>query len=222
MIDLVVFDMIGTTVEASPRIPEAFREAYRVAGIELADADIASVRGKSKRQAIEELLARHARQPELAEPVYEAFQSYLLDCYRDGPVNPVPGAEETFGWLNRHGIDVALTTGFDRPVADLLIGHLGWTGVADTTVCNDEVKSGRPAPDLIMAAMERLNHIDVARVASVGDTISDLEAGANAGTGINIGVLSGAHSREQLEAAPHTALIGSVAELPEFLSGRHD
>ena len=55
-------------------------------------------------------------------------------------------------------------------------------------------------------------------MASVGDTRSDLEAGANAGVGWNIGVLSGAHSREQLEELPHTALINSVADLPEVLS----
>jgi phosphonatase-like hydrolase len=222
MTDLVVFDMIGTTVEASPRIPEAFREAYRVAGIELSDADISSIRGKSKRAAIRELLERHGQPAECESPVYETFKAFLLDCYRDGPVNPVAGAESTFRWCGDHDINVALTTGFDRTVADLLVSHLGWSDIIDTLVCNDEVAQGRPAPDLIITAMRRLSHIDVSRVASVGDTVFDLEAGANAGTGVNVGVLSGAHTRAQLLAAPHTALIDSVADLPQLLSGRHD
>ena len=153
MIDLVVFDMIGTTIEASPRIPDAFREAYRAADIELSDADIDSVRGKSKREAIRELLKRNGKEAELSAPVYDAFQGYLLDCYRDGPVNAVPGAERTFDWCHDQKIDVALTTGFDRAVADLLISHLGWQDLVDTVVCNDEVERGRPAPDLIMTAM---------------------------------------------------------------------
>jgi len=34
---------------------------------------------------------------------------------------------------------------------------------------------------------------------------------------LNIGVLSGAHGRELLEAEPHTHLIVSVAELPALL-----
>jgi phosphoglycolate phosphatase-like HAD superfamily hydrolase len=42
----------------------------------------------------------------------------------------------------------------------------------------------------------------------------DLQAGYNAGAGWNIGMLSGAHSREKLESQPHTHLLGSVAELP--------
>jgi len=218
MIDLVVFDMIGTTVEASPRIPEAFRAAYEVAGVTLTDEDIASIRGKSKRESIRELLERNGKDLELVEPVYAAFRSFLVDCYRDGPVNPVPGAEETFRWCADHGICVVLTTGFDREVADLLITHLGWGESVNATICDNDVEQGRPAPDLILAAMRSVNLVDVARVASVGDTVSDLEAGANAGTGMNIGVLSGAHDREKLQAAPHTVLIDSVASLPELLS----
>jgi len=55
----------------------------------------------------------------------------------------------------------------------------------------------------------------VQQVANVGDTVLDLQAGQNAGVRSNIGVLSGAHSREQLERepAPHHLLL-SVAELP--------
>lgn len=219
MIELVVFDMIGTTVEASPRIPEAFREALRVAGIELSDADIVSVRGKSKREAISELLQRNGKAAELETPVYYAFQACLLDCYREGPVLPIAGAEDTLRWCRDHGIDVALTTGFDRSVASLLLSHLGWTQAVDTVVCNDEVDHGRPAPDLIVTAMTRLGHADVTRVASVGDTTADLEAGANAGTGLNVGVWSGAHERERLARAPHTVLLASVAALPALLAG---
>lgn len=54
---------------------------------------------------------------------------------------------------------------------------------------------------------------DAARVAIVGDTTLDLEAGAAAGVGWNIGVLSGAHGRDALVRSPHTHILGSVAEL---------
>jgi hypothetical protein len=36
----------------------------------------------------------------------------------------------------------------------------------------------------------------------------------------NIGVLSGAHDRAMLEAAPHTLLLGSVAELTRVWAAR--
>lgn len=216
MIDLVVFDMIGTTIQSSNAVPEAFSRALGAAGVAINDADIAAVRGKSKRVAIAELLGPGGD----SDAAYETFHSLLVENYQAHGVAPVQGATEAFAWCRDNGIDVALTTGFDRDVAILLIDSLGWREKIDTLVCNDDVKNGRPAPDLILAAMQRLGHIDVARVASVGDTVSDLEAGANAGTGINIGVLSGAHSRERLMTVPHSAIINSVAELPERLKLR--
>ncbi|MFZ1910218.1 MAG: HAD family hydrolase, partial [Burkholderiales bacterium] len=53
-----------------------------------------------------------------------------------------------------------------------------------------------------------------------GDTDNDLQAGANAGVGANLGVLSGAHDRARLEKAPHDALLASAALLPAWLEQR--
>lgn len=220
-LDLVVFDMIGTTIQASEKIPQAFIAAIAGEGVHLTAADVSSVRGKSKREAIKELLLAHAGEETAkhrSNLVYAAFKAELLSCYRDGPVTAIEGAEETFDWCRSNTIRTALTTGFDYELAAVLVDKLGWLDLVDVLVCNDDVSAGRPAPDLILAAMSRLKLADVARVVSVGDTVSDLEAGANAGTRWNIGVLSGAHSREQLSAAPHTALIESVANLPELFS----
>jgi GNAT superfamily N-acetyltransferase len=110
---------------------------------------------------------------------------------------------------------VALNTGFDRETTDLLLAALGWAGgTVDAVVCGDDVPQGRPAPYLIFRAMEAVGATDVQRVAVVGDTVLDLQAGYNAGVGWNIGVLTGAHDRKTLEAAPHTHILASVAEVP--------
>jgi len=55
--ELFVFDMIGTTIEPSDAIPEAFRSALCSAGLQLSDDEITAVRGKSKREATAELQA---------------------------------------------------------------------------------------------------------------------------------------------------------------------
>jgi phosphoglycolate phosphatase-like HAD superfamily hydrolase len=84
---------------------------------------------------------------------------------------------------------------------------------AAAVVCGDDVKQGRPAPYLIFHAMEATRTRDVHVVANVGDTVLDLEAAHNAGVRWNIGVLSGAHDRQRLEAAPHTDLVPSITAL---------
>src|SRR5262245_8389554 len=117
--------------------------------------------------------------------------------------------------LRERKIKVALTTGFDRTSTDRVLAMVGWkSGVADVVVCADDVKAGRPAPYLIYHAMELTGVIDVASVAAVGDTVADLQAGANAGVGLNVAVLTGAHKKEQLEQQPHHHIIESIRELP--------
>jgi phosphoglycolate phosphatase-like HAD superfamily hydrolase len=67
--------------------------------------------------------------------------------------------------------------------------------------------------------MERTGVTDVARVLTVGDTVLDLEAGTNAGAGLVVGVLSGGVPRAVLQAAPHTHVVDSVADVPALLRG---
>ena len=217
--ELFVFDMIGTTIEPSNAIPEAFRAALSTAGVQVSDEDISAVRGKSKREAIAELLASHLEQDaaaRLQEPVYAAFQSGLEDHYRSGAVRQIEGAAGAFEWCHSVGAKVALTTGFDRSVAELLLEGLSWASKVDALVCNDDVAQGRPAPFLIREAMRRTN-VDIASsVASVGDTVSDLQAGVNAGVGWNFAVLTGAHSKERLSGVAGSIVLESVAELQEY------
>jgi len=71
------------------------------------------------------------------------------------------------------------------------------------------------SPELIVLDLAGTTRVTrVHRVASVGDTALDLQAGYNAGVRWNVGVLSGAHDRRALESVPHTHLLPSVAELP--------
>jgi phosphonatase-like hydrolase len=215
-IALVVFDMAGTTIEDSGQVPEAFTTVLRRHGIEITGDDLRAVRGASKRDAIRHFVARHHTTglDALTAAIFEDFRGYLSRLFRAGGVRPIAGAAEVFAWLRGRGIKVALTTGFDRLTTDLIIDAVGWkTGIADTVVCGDDVALGRPAPFLIFRAMEQTGVTSVHRVMCVGDTVLDLQAGHNAGVRHIVGVLSGAHKKEQLEKEPHTCLIASVAAL---------
>ena len=219
---LVIFDMAGTTVEDAGQVPSAFASTLAANGIVVSPDEITRVRGASKRQAIRDLLHQAATDARLdeaslrtrADRIYAEFRRTLAHSYTTGGVREVPGAASLIQDLRARGIKVALTTGFDRDITTLLLSSLGWTRhTVDAVVCGDDVPSDRPAPDLIMLAMKLTGVDDPALVANVGDTTRDLESGARAGVKWNIGVLSGAHPREALERAPHTQIVGSVAEL---------
>ncbi|HEX5870430.1 MAG TPA: phosphonatase-like hydrolase [Longimicrobium sp.] len=215
-VELVVMDMAGTTVHDGGEVPAAFRSALAAHGVAVTDEELAGVRGASKREVIRTLVTRHQPDalPALLDEVYDEFRAALAERYGAG-VRAIEGAEDVFDWLRRRGVRVALNTGFDRTIAEMLLDALGWReGVVDAVVCGDEVRQGRPAPYLIFRAMEAAGATSVHRVMNVGDTELDLQAGWSAGVGWNVGVLSGAHSRERLARAPHTHLVASVASLP--------
>jgi phosphonatase-like hydrolase len=210
---LVIFDMAGTTVEDRGQVPAAFAAALAAHDIALSGDDIMRVRGASKRQAIRSLVPpSHAGR---VDAIYATFKEDLTRRYRAG-VRGVPGAQRLFGDLRAAGARIALTTGFDRDIAMLLLASLGWTRTAiDAVICGDDVNNGRPAPDMILMAMQLTGIHDAAAVANVGDTTLDLESAARAGVKWNIGVLTGAHGRAELLSAPHTHIVPSVADIQE-------
>lgn len=210
---LVVFDMAGTTVQDQGEVPAAFTSALSRQGIEVTPEQLNAVRGASKRQAVLNLMPEGPDRESRAELAYAAFKLDLGHRFSLG-VKSVVGAMQTFEWLRKQGVKVALNTGFDREITDLLLNALQWTtDVVDAVACGDEVRLGRPAPYLIFRCLELTETQNVHEVAVVGDTALDLQSGHNAGAKWNIGVLSGAHSREKLEREPHTHILPSVAEL---------
>ncbi len=217
-LELVIFDLAGTTVEDQGQVPDALAAALAELGVEITPEQVKAVRGASKRQAILDLIPAGPKRARLADKAYASFLKHLAKSYASNGVRAVPGAEQSFRTLRERDVRVALNTGFDQKTTSLLLGALGWTdGVVDAVVCGDEVKQGRPAPYLIFRAMEATGAASVHRVANVGDTALDLQAGHNAGVRWNIGVLSGAHDRLTLAAAPHTHLLPSVADVPSAL-----
>lgn len=213
---LVVFDMAGTTIEDAGQVPEAFTTVLLGHGIAITGNELNALRGASKRDAIRHFVALQspADVERRTDAIFNDFREHLSGLFRAGGVKPVDGAAATFAWLRGRGTKVALNTGFDRTITELIVAAVGWQSAVDAVVCGDDVAQGRPAPDLIFKAMERTAVADARRVMAVGDTVLDLRAGRNAGAGWVVGVLSGAHRRAQLEAEPHDHLIASVAELP--------
>ena len=111
---------------------------------------------------------------------------------------------------------VALTTGYDRQVADAILEALNWSvgpdGTVDLSVCATEVAEGRPAPDMILRAMESLGVVTPSRVWAVGDTRADMLA-AKAARVCAVGVLTGYGDEQGLKDAGADCVVESVADL---------
>jgi phosphonatase-like hydrolase len=152
--------------------------------------------------------------PAKAEAANLAFEAAYQRSVVQGGIAPIAGAAEAVAACRAGGIRVCLTTGFSAATRDAIIECLGWEQLADLALSPADAGRGRPWPDMILMAVIRLGIGDVRSVAVAGDTASDLWAGSRAGAGIVAGVLTGAHGRAELEAAPHTHILESVRNLP--------
>ena len=217
---LAVLDMAGTTVRDDGVVDEAFTTALVSVGVlpdtprfAAAEVYVRDTMGQSKADVFAVLL-----DPDEAKRATDEFARAYERIVAEGRVQPMAGARDVFATLRARGVKVCLTTGFAPSTRDALLASLDWGGEIDLALSPADCGRGRPAPDMIIGAMDRLGVADAGAVAVVGDTTSDLEAGTNAGARAVIGVLSGAHDRATLEAAPHTDLINDVTELMGVLT----
>jgi phosphonatase-like hydrolase len=161
-VDLVVFDMAGTTVYDGDAVLLSLQNALRTVGVEATREEINAVMGLAKPFAIREILKMHRPEKrclkEYVDSIHADFLRRMLFHYReDASICEVEGTTKIFRLLRESGIRIGLDTGFSRVIADTIIERLGWqrSGLIDASVTSDEVEQGRPAPHMIFRLMHR-------------------------------------------------------------------
>jgi phosphonoacetaldehyde hydrolase len=153
---------------------------------------------------------------------------------------PIPGAIETLAFLRSRGVRIGSTTGYTRPMMNVLEPLSRAAGVVvDALICADEVPQGRPAPWACLRLAEQFSLSSTSRALKVGDTPADMGEGVNAGmlaigltvSGNEVGQSLSAWNAlppteqaatvriadERLRAAGAAHTLPSVAELPALL-----
>ncbi|MFE7558095.1 HAD-IA family hydrolase [Kitasatospora sp. NPDC057500] len=92
------------------------------------------------------------------------------------------GARELLIDLNRRGIRLAVATGKSGPRARSLLDQLGLLHHFDHVLGSDEVPRAKPAPDIVLRALELLD-VPAERTVMVGDAVTDLASARGAGVG---------------------------------------
>jgi phosphonatase-like hydrolase len=222
MIKMVVFDMAGTTVNENMVVYKTLQKAINSAGFDVSmDQVLAEGAGKEKIDAIRSILNVYAQKNDAAliDRIYQDFIVLLDKAYDTLEILPQDNAEELFQALKQKNILVVLNTGYNQKTAQSLVTKLGWKkGVEfDSLVTATDVQHSRPSPDMIQLAMEQFGIGDAHEVVKVGDSIIDIEEGANAGCLLNIGITTGAHTLQQLQTGRPDHVIGNLLELLPIL-----
>lgn len=126
-------------------------------------------------------------------------------------VRPISNLQSLFSNLHSLNIKIAIATLDDRAPTQTTFTELGVLKYVDALVCADDSVELKPAPDMILKVCDDLN-IHPTQCAMIGDSVSDLQMGRNAGVGITVGVLTGLSNAEKLKPfADH--IISSIKDL---------
>jgi phosphonoacetaldehyde hydrolase len=246
-----ILDWAGTVVDHGSRAPMgAFVRAFAQFGVAVSIADARGPMGMAKWDHIRAVghapavaaawRAKHGRDFSEADvdAIFQVFEPMNIAAVRDH-ADIIPGAIAAIDALRRRGIKIAGTTGYTRPIMDVLEPLAAASGYApELTVCAGDLPAGRPSPLMMWYAMAKLGVWPAACVVKVDDTAPGIGEGRAAGawtigialTGNAVGLsadelaakapIERDRLREQaaVELRDADMVIDSIADLPQAVA----
>jgi phosphonoacetaldehyde hydrolase len=190
----VIFDWAGTTVDKGSLAPvRTLERVFLDAGVPILEEEARRDMGIAKRDHITALLAiprvreewtkKHGRavQASDVDDLYERFIPLQFECLKEYS-QVLPGVPEVMGQLRKRGIRIGSTTGYTRAMLDVLVAEAAKQGYSpDCSFSPEDAGAGRPHPFMIYAAAIRMQVYPMKAIVKIGDTVSDIEEGLNAG-----------------------------------------
>jgi HAD superfamily hydrolase (TIGR01509 family) len=203
---VAILDIDGTLVDTNYHHALAWFRAFRQHEIVLPIWIVHRHIGMGGDQLVEALAGEEAER-ELGDDIRAAEKALYLAMIEE--VEPLPGARELVATLKERGHTVVLASSAKANELDHYLDLLDVRDLADAWTSSADVEATKPAPDLVVAALEKAGS-DAGVM--VGDTPGDGKAAGAAGVP-TIAVVTGGFSADELRDAGAVAVLESVEEL---------
>jgi HAD superfamily hydrolase (TIGR01509 family) len=203
---VAILDIDGTLVDTNYHHALAWFRAFRQHEIVLPIWIVHRHIGMGGDQLVEALAGEEAER-ELGDDIRAAEKALYLAMIEE--VEPLPGARELVATLKERGHTVVLASSAKANELDHYLDLLDVRDLADAWTSSADVEATKPAPDLVVAALEKAGS-DAGVM--VGDTPWDCKAAGAAGVP-TIAVVTGGFSADELRDAGAVAVLESVEEL---------
>ena len=183
-----LFDLDGLLLDTEPLHSEAWSQASRHFGLELAAEQLLALRGRRRLDCAEQVRdwiagsALNAPSIEallaVRQPIAEALLPFAA---------PMPGAIRLVAACQNSGIPMALVTSSSRAAVALKEAPHPWLAAIAQRVHGDdpELAAGKPAPDPYLLAARRLG-VDPARCWAFEDSPAGAAAASAAGCQVHV------------------------------------
>lgn len=132
-----------------------------------------------------------------------------------GEVRTMQGSRELIATLKERGHVVVLASSAKADEVDAYLDLLDARELADAWTSSGDVEATKPEPDLMRAALDRVD-ATAEEAVMIGDTPWDVEAARRAGVG-TLAVVTGGFAEQELREAGAVDVFESVADLLERL-----
>jgi 3-amino-5-hydroxybenzoic acid synthesis related protein len=205
----VIFDMDGVLVDSFDVMRQAFAIAYREV-VGAGEPPFAEYNRHLGRY-FPEIMEIMGLPPAMQEP-------FVRESYRlAGEVAMFDGVRETVAELRAQGLRTAVATGKSGERARSLLSLLGVLDQFDHVIGGDEVPRAKPAPDMVLRALELLR-IAPQETFMVGDAVTDIISARGASVA-SVAALWGQGDSQALIAQRPDAVLSAPAEILDFCRG---
>jgi beta-phosphoglucomutase family hydrolase len=207
----VVFDLDGTLVDNISFHFEAFRALAARLGLVMDEATFQSFNGLKNEDIFPRFLGRSLTRAEIEALSDEKEETYRA-LYRPKLIAH-HGAQELLDRLRAANVKLAVASSAPPANRAMVLSGLGWDARFDAVVASEGLR-GKPAPDIFLAAAERLGVAPDACIA-FEDAANGIQAAAAAGM-IVVGVTTNVPATT-LTAAGARFTIADFVTLPAEL-----
>jgi HAD superfamily hydrolase (TIGR01509 family) len=145
----------------------------------------------------------------LGDEVRAAWERLFDDVIDE--VAPLEGAHELIVALKERGHPVVMASSSIAKHFERFMQVLDAKALADGWTTKDDVEASKPDPDLVQAAMDK---VQAEAAVMIGDTPWDVAAAERAGVE-TVAVITGGFSKQELRDAGAVAVFESLVELRE-------
>jgi HAD superfamily hydrolase (TIGR01509 family) len=150
----IVFDMDGLMIDSESVYWAVERKMARAFGKEASDQTLGSMMGRSPLDSMA-IYAHDLGLTQSAAELLEMRDTEVMETFRRG-VTPMPGLMEVLDEF-RPCYRMAIATSATRRFVDVIIGQLKLEKYFDALQTSDDVTTGKPAPEIYLKAMAKLN-----------------------------------------------------------------
>lgn len=175
----VLWDMDGTLVDSEELHWIAWRETMAHEGIAITYEQFLASFGQRNDSTIPRYLGAAAT-PEHIEKISYAKDELYRKLVRKSGISPLPGAANWLRTLQEQGWLQAIASSAPRANIEVVLGALSAAGRFQGIVCAEDVRKGKPDPEVYLTAASRIG-VSPERCIVVEDAAAGVEGARRAG-----------------------------------------